>query len=80
MSDRLIKLAQFENAFDAETLKFSLEEEGIRSVITGQNIHWLRYFGGMRYVYVEILEKDLPRAKQILDAQEKSQVLENNHG
>ena len=70
MSDRLVKLAEFENDFDAETLKLRLEEEGIKSVVTGQNIHGLICADGMVNVRVEILEKDVLRAKQILDAQE----------
>jgi putative signal transducing protein len=70
MSDRLVKLAEFENDFDAETLKFRLEDEGIKSVVTGENVHRLGYFGVAQYVYVEILEKDFPRAKLILESQE----------
>ncbi|MBN1457514.1 MAG: DUF2007 domain-containing protein [Sedimentisphaerales bacterium] len=70
MADRLIKLAEFENDFDAETLKLSLEEEGIKAVVTGQNIHGLICADGMINVRVEIFEKDFPKAKQILDAAE----------
>lgn len=68
MSDRLVKLAEFENTFDAETLKLRLEDEDIKAVVTGQNIHGLICADGMINVRVEIFEKDLPRAKQILDS------------
>ena len=70
MGDRLVKLAEFENDFDAETLKLRLEDEGIKAVVTGQNIHGLICADGMINVRVEIFEKDLPQAKQILDATE----------
>jgi len=70
MDDRLIKLAEFENAFDAETLKLRLEDEGIKAVVTGQNIHGLICVDGMVNVQVEIFEKDLSKAKQILDSME----------
>jgi Putative prokaryotic signal transducing protein len=72
VGDRLVKLAEFENDFDAETLRLRLEDEGIKAVVTGQNIHGLICADGMVNVQVEILEKDLSRAKQILDAQESA--------
>ena len=70
MGDRLVKLAEFENAFDAETLKLRLVDEGIKAIVTGQNIHGLICADGMVNVRVEIFEKDLPKAKQILDSTE----------
>lgn len=70
MGDRLVKLAEFENAFDAETLKLCLEDKGIKAIVTGQNIHGLICVDGMVNVRVEIFEKDLSRAKQILNSEE----------
>ena len=77
MDDKLVTIAQYQNLFEAHAVKDSLEAEGVKATIIGQNIHGLYPFSGMDSVQMQVFEKDISRAKQIID---DFTILDRNEG
>ncbi len=67
MDDKLITIAQYHDQFEAQILKDNLQAEGIKAVITGENIHGLYPFSGMQNVQIQVFQKDVENAMQILE-------------
>jgi hypothetical protein len=64
--EKLVAIAEFEGSFDAELAKLTLENEGIESVVFGEDlITNLPHINAIR-VELQVFEKDAARAKQIL--------------
>ena len=67
MDDKLVTIAQYHDQFEAQILKDNLQAEGVKATITGQNIHGLYPFSGMQNVQIQVFQKDLEKAMQILE-------------
>ena len=66
---KLITIASFINIIDAQLLRARLESSGIKCFIADENtvaINWLysNFIGGVK---VQVLEKDLEKAKEIFE-------------
>ena len=72
MDDKLVTIAQYHNQFEAQMVKDHLEADGIKATITGQNIHGLYPFGGMDKVQIQVFQKDVEKATQILELENTS--------
>lgn len=65
--DSLITIAEFENSFDANLAKMTLEAEGIKSVLLGEHLV-ANMICGIPSVTIElqVRESDAEQAKQLL--------------
>lgn len=64
---KLVTIGQFESAFEAEQAKIALEDEGISTIVLGDNLGTsIPYSSRTDYVELQVFEKDQERAKQIL--------------
>jgi len=69
--DKLVTIAEFENSFDADLAKLTLDNAGIESVILGKDLAAnLTYNTAIFNVELQVFEKDAERAKEILAQQE----------
>ncbi|MHC4287066.1 MAG: putative signal transducing protein [Planctomycetota bacterium] len=64
--EKLVKIAEFENGFDAELAKVTLENSGIESVVFGEDL--VVNMPSIQPIFIElkVFEKDVARAKQVL--------------
>ncbi len=72
MDDKLITIAEFTENLDAQMARTTLESNGIKAVIAGENIMGLMPVDGMLYVELQVLAADAEKAKQILDLQQNN--------
>ncbi len=65
--EKLVTLADFENEFDAELAKLTLDNAGIESVVMGEDIGTIKPFSSTNFnVELQVFEKDVERARQVL--------------
>lgn len=71
MEDRLVTVARYESYIDAELAKQQLDDNGIRSVVVGENVGNI-YAGApvVQDIELQTLEQDAEKAQQILREQE----------
>ncbi|MCE5186846.1 MAG: DUF2007 domain-containing protein [Planctomycetaceae bacterium] len=67
---RLVTIAQFDNSFDAELAKITLENEGLKAVVVGDNLAHIQPYSFPNAVKLQVLQPDAERAATIL--QEKN--------
>jgi len=74
MTDRLVKIAQFNDSIEAEMAKQLLADNGIEAVVTGQNVANI-YSGlpALGHVELQTLESRAQQAQQILESQKKQE-------
>ena len=78
MSEKFVTVAQFSNYIDADLARQSLEGEGVKVVMTGENVASV-YTGlpGISDVRLQTPESQAALAKEILDAwREQAQEIE----
>ena len=64
---KLVKVAEFDNSFDAELAKVALDNAGVESVIFGEDLTANVTFNTAIFsVEIQVMEDDAERAKQIL--------------
>jgi 4-alpha-glucanotransferase len=61
---KLVTIVEFENAFDAELSKVTLENVGIESIVVGEDVGTIKPFS--TNVKLQVFEKDIERAKEVL--------------
>ncbi len=66
MEDKLVTVAQFDNAFDAGLAKMRLESEGIEAVVVGADLVANMYTIDAIKVQLQVFEKDIERAEAVL--------------
>ncbi|MBN2139021.1 MAG: DUF2007 domain-containing protein [Sedimentisphaerales bacterium] len=74
MDEKLVTVARFEDGIEAELAKQLLADNGIKSVVTGENV--ANTFSGMvagADVEVQTFESDARRAIEILESNEKQE-------
>ena len=74
MAEKLVTIAQFADYIEAELAKQLLEDFGIKSVVTGQNVANV-YSGlpALADVELQTLESQAQQALEILESQEKKE-------
>lgn len=78
---KLVTIADYENEFDAELAKLTLDNAGIESVVMGEDIGAIKPFSTTNYnVELQVFEKDVEKAKQVLaeKAEQGDQEVESN--
>ncbi len=72
MADKLVTIAQFADYIEAEMAKQLLDDFGIQSVVTGQNVASV-YSGVPAAINIELqtLESQAERAREILQSESK---------
>ena len=73
MQEKVKTIAEFDSSFEAQLAKSTLESNGIKAVIVGDNIKGLLPADGMLSVQLQVLADDADRAKAILAQQEGPQ-------
>jgi len=64
--EKLVTIAKFESGFDAELAKVTLENEGIESVVFGEDLVVNMPTIEPIYIELKVFEKDAGRANQVL--------------
>ena len=64
--EKLVTIAKFESGFDAELAKVTLENEGIESVVFGEDLVVNMPTIEPIYIELKVFEKDADRANQVL--------------
>jgi hypothetical protein len=65
--EKLVTIAEYENGFDAELAKVTLEHAGISAVILGEDISTIKPYSSTPFnVELQVFEKDVEQAKQVL--------------
>ena len=80
--DKLVTLAAFETGFEANLAKVTLETNGIRSIVVGEDlVTYLPTIYGVR-VELQVFARDVDKAKAILDTHQGQahQECEENDG
>ena len=67
MSDKLVTIAKFDSAFDAELAKAVLEDNGIKAAVVGGDLVANMPTIEPIKVELEVFEDDAERAKQLLE-------------
>lgn len=65
MDDRVVTFAEFGNSLDAQMAKSSLESNGLKATIVGENLKGLLPADGMLNVQLKVFAKDLAEAGEI---------------
>ncbi|MHC4640415.1 MAG: putative signal transducing protein [Planctomycetota bacterium] len=73
MADKLVKIAEFTDYIEAEMAKQLLADYEIEAVVTEENAANLYPISGAVGPELQVLEKDLQRAKEILESHEKQE-------
>ena len=74
MAEKLVTIAQFPSYIDAEMAKQLLDDYGIKSVVTGQNL--ANIFPGLPAladVELQTLESQAQQAREILESHKKQE-------
>jgi len=74
VADKLVTIAQFTNYFEAEMAKQVLDDFGIKSVVTGQNVANI-YSGlpALADLKLQTFESQAQKAREILESQGKQE-------
>ncbi len=64
--EKLVTIAEFENGFDAELAKVTLENAGIESVVFGGDLVVNMPTIERIFIELKVFEKDADRAKEVL--------------
>jgi hypothetical protein len=68
MEDKLVKIAEYETSFEAELAKSRLEDEGIKAAALGADLVANMHTIQLAMVELQVFEKDVEKAMQILEA------------
>ena len=73
MADKLVTIAEFTDYIEAEMAKQLLADYEIKAVVTDENAANLYPISGVVGPELQVLEKDVQRAREILESQEKQE-------
>ena len=66
-NEKLVTIAEFDNLFDADLAKLSLDNADIESVLMGEHIRVSLYHVFDTYIKLKVFESDAKRAVQLLE-------------
>ena len=79
--EKLITIAEFENGFDAELAKVTLENASINSVVLGEDIGTIKPYSSTSFnVKLQVFEGDVERAQQVLAEMEPLDDSDSDEG
>ena len=67
MAEKIVTIAQYESYIEAEMAKQTLEDEGIKVVITGANTANVYSVPAVANITLQVLESQAEQARQILE-------------
>jgi hypothetical protein len=71
---KLVTIAEFDNSFDADLAKLTLDNAGIESVVLGEDLAANVTFNTAIFnVEIQVMEDDVEKAKQVLAEKETSE-------
>jgi hypothetical protein len=73
MADKLVKIAEFTDYIEAEIAKQLLADYEVEAVVTEENAANLYPISGAVGPELQVLGKDVQRAREILESQEKQE-------
>jgi len=76
MADKLVTIAQFPSYIDAEMAKQLLDDFGIKSVLTGQNVANVYSVPAFGLASLQVFESQAKQAQEILESQESHEQQE----
>lgn len=77
--DELVTVAKYENSFDAELDKLTLDNAGIESVLLGQDLVGMLTYGVPSItIQLQVRQKDAEKARQMLAEKESVEDDESN--
>jgi len=69
--EKLVTVGEYENTFDAELAKLTLDNAGVESVILGQELVGMLVYGVPSLtIKLQVRQADIEKAKQILAEKE----------
>ena len=71
MEDKLVTIAKFSNYIEADLAKQTLDDFGIKSVVTGQNTTNIYSIPAIAEVSLQTVESQAQEALDILNSQKK---------
>jgi hypothetical protein len=78
MPDKIKTIAKFENYLDASIAKIRLEDEGIKSVIVGEDAANLYGMTPVGSIELQVFDQDADKAIEILNAKPEQQQEQND--
>jgi hypothetical protein len=73
MEDKLVTIAEFSDYIEAELAKQTLDDFGIKSVVTGQNTTNVYSVAFIAKISLQTLESQAQEALEILNSQKKEE-------
>ena len=73
MEDKLITIAEFENGIQADLSRQTLEDFGIKAVVTGQNASNI-YGGAIERPALQVMQSQAQKAKEILESEKTEEL------
>ena len=74
--EKLVTVAEFKHASDAELAKLTLEEAGIDSVVMGETVGCSFYHIVDNYIILQVFERDVKQAIKLLNDKAKKVINE----
>lgn len=76
MADRLVTIAKFADYIEAEIAKQLLDDFGIKSVVTGQNVANVYSIPAFGLASLQVFESQAKQAQEILESQKSHEQQE----
>ncbi len=73
MADKLVTIAKFQSYIDAELAKQKLDDNGIESVVTDQNVANVYSVPAFGQASLQVFESQAKRAQEILESKEEQE-------
>jgi len=73
MTQNLVTVGVFQNASDAHLAKMTLTENGIESVIVGENLLMTQPYTGWPAIELQVAQSDAERAAEILQSRQQEE-------
>ena len=73
MDDKLVTIGKFPSYIDAELAKQKLEDNGIESIVTGQNVANIYSVPAFGQASLQVFESQAKRAQEILELHEEQE-------
>lgn len=74
MEDKLVTIAEYQSDLEAQLAKTTLQGNDIEAVIMGETVKHMMPFDGMLIVQLQVFQRDVERAKKLLEDQQNQSV------
>ena len=74
MEEKLVTIASFTDNIEADLAKQTLEDFGIKSIVTGENVaNWYGPVPALIDLNLQVFESQAQRAREILESEQKQE-------